>query len=73
MNKYYFVYKDSKGSWHTAINPTFIASHQWCRSIPVKVFKNDALLSDFLFRLNNYNESELAEKDLKLIQDYDLS
>lgn len=71
MEKYYFVYKNSQGNWHTATNPVFIAKHTYCRAIPKEVFK-DELISDFLYRVNNFYKSELDVKDVQLMQEYDL-
>jgi hypothetical protein len=70
MNDYYFLYKNSLGEWRDAINPVFIAKHQYCRAIPKEVIKkvHCEFVADFISLLNDKDLVKSSELDLIIIE-----
>lgn len=72
MTDYYFIYKDSVGTWKDCINPVFIAKHQYCRAIPKEVLELNgySFIGDFVMVLNDLEESIYDIEDI--INKYEL-
>lgn len=73
MNKYYFLYKNSLGTWGDTTNPIFIAMHTYCRAIPRSVIAEAGydLIGDFIYLLNSEPEKfGIVERDI--IKEYEI-
>lgn len=58
FDNYYFIYKNSMGTWDEAKNPVFIASHTHCRAILKSQVKNIRYL---ISKLNSINTNMVTE------------
>lgn len=62
MKEYYFIYKDSFGTWDITKNPVFIASHTYCRAIKKSNTKRS--IKYIVRKLNKANTSIKIQKYL---------
>lgn len=72
MDKYYFIYKDSTGSWKDCTNPRFIASHIYCRAIPkyvVNKYLGYSFIADLVYDMN---ENLLSDKHTQILIEFDI-
>lgn len=72
FGNYYFLYKNSTGSWNTATNPVFIAFHQHCRAIPKEIVNDIGypLSCDFVYALNSH---QISADKLNILAVFDIN
>ena len=73
MGEYYYLYKNSTGTWAHARNPVFIAKHTYCRAVPIEEVEGVGFdfVADLVYELN-YEEASYTDDLAKLIKDWDL-